>query len=1187
MAENITSLEVEFIHIPVINFAMQQNHVSAIRKLLIKNITNDDLRNINIQIISEPEFSIAWNKKVDLIRKNENFDIGIVNLRISTKYLSELTEKIAGHFTLIISCNNEELYKEVYSIDVLAYDQWSGVTVLPEILSAFVTPNHPEVPKIIKRASAILEKWTGSPSFDEYQSRNPDRVKKQMAAVYEAIAEKQIIYCTVPASYEENGQRIRTADIIFGQQMGNCLDLSLLYASCLEAIGINSFIVIIKGHAFTGGWLINESFADSVNDDQSLLTKRIADGINEITVVEATCMNAGQKTTFDDALKRASDHLIKEDDFVFFIDVKRCRFSGIRPLPLRIQTENGWDIVDDKLIERNNDVPVDITEGTKIVSVDRIEVSKQMLWERKLLDLSLRNNLLNLRMSRAVIQFISVALNKLEDGLASGDEFQILSKPADWDNPLRNAGVYQAINQSDPIIDLVKHELSQKRLRSYFTENELNASLTNLYRSSKLSLEENGANTLYVALGMLKWYETNTSEKPRYAPLLLLPVEIIRKSAQKGYVIRSREEETLLNITLLEMLRQDFGINIGGLEVLPKDDSGVDVKLIFNIIRQSIMSKSRWDVEEQAFLGNFSFSKFIMWNDIHSNSDKLSKNKIVASLISGKIEWVVKDGATETKHLDRNYHPSDVALPISADSSQLEAICAAMEDNSFILHGPPGTGKSQTITNIIANALYKGKKVLFVAEKMAALSVVQNRLEKIGLNSFCLELHSNKSKKSTVLEQLKQATEVAKKLPQQEFIAEAERLNQIRAELNDYVEALHKMHPFGSSLYEAFTGYAQFVNTPDNVFFNDQSIESLKKEQITIWADTVEELQSAGTICKHPHEHALREIQIQQYTSVLKNEAKELLGKYLDCLTILKNNLNYVIKVLNVRIEIKEDKQLKNLEELCKLIITLPDIPPGIFAINNVEEITKQIIEIAKHGKKRDDLRDSLLDEFTASILSFEAERNLTEWKIASQKWFLPKFLKQNAIVKLLNGLSSGGKIDKNRVVETLVRVVSYQKEQTAIDTNSTFLSDHLGTSWQNGNCNWDKVAAACDAVVTLNNQIVTLMQTPLEIRQWRSVMENEFSDGIKTYISFHVNSLNAYIDAYNNFKRTENILREKLEINFSKINQPSENIIENCKQYAQRWYGNIEGLKDWITWLRSREKAINMGLTTVVTAYE
>ena len=572
-----------------------------------------------------------------------------------------------------------------------------------------------------------------------------------MAAVFESIHELGIVYCTSPASFEESGQRIRMIDTLLNQKLGTCLDLSLLYSSCLEAIGINPIIVIIKGHAFAGGWLIDDTFPDSINDDSALLSKRIADGINEILLVETTCMNSGNTNTFDDAVKAGNYHLAKSDDFLLFVDVKRSRFAGIRPLPQRIKTDLGWEFSDDQKSVTFTDSPEEILSDNIIIDQQLKEFSKQQLWERKLLDLSLRNNMLNTRITKSTIQLISVSLNILEDALAAGEEFQLLPKPSDWDNPLRTAGVYQALNQTDPVIDLVKNELSQKRLRTYLTETDLAHGLTNLYRSSRLSMEENGANTLYLCLGLLKWYETPVSEQPRFSPLLLIPVDMVRKSALKGFVIRSREEDTLMNITLIEMLRQDFKINITGLDPLPKDDSGVDVKRIFNIIRQVIMEQNRWDIVEQAILGIFSFNKFIMWNDIHNNADKLAQNKIVSSLISGKAQWDVESNQFLPEDLDVKYHPSEIILPISADSSQLEAICAANQNKSFILHGPPGTGKSQTITNIIANALYNGKKVLFAAEKMAALEVVQRKLEAIGIVPFCLELHSKKTKKSFYL----------------------------------------------------------------------------------------------------------------------------------------------------------------------------------------------------------------------------------------------------------------------------------------------------------------------------------------------------------------------------------------------------------------------------------------------------
>ena len=124
------------------------------------------------------------------------------------------------------------------------------------------------------------------------------------------------------------------------------------------------------------------------------------------------------------------------------------------------------------------------------------------------------------------------------------------------------------------------------------------------------------------------------------------------------------------------------------------------------------------------------------------------------SLVERRLTLEALDKEVDVHDFDLHARPADVATPISVDSSQLEAVIESGEGKSFILYGPPGTGKSQTIINMIANALYQGKRVLFVAEKMAALQVVQKRLAKIGLDPFCLELHSNKVTKTHFLEQL-------------------------------------------------------------------------------------------------------------------------------------------------------------------------------------------------------------------------------------------------------------------------------------------------------------------------------------------------------------------------------------------------------------------------------------------------
>lgn len=200
--------------------------------------------------------------------------------------------------------------------------------------------------------------------------------------------------------------------------------------------------------------------------------------------------------------------------------------------------------------------------------------------------------------------------------------------PSEWTVSLRDSKIYEIETERDLIKNIATQEFKSYRIRTFLNEQELENNLKQLYRSAKTSMEENGTNTLFLAVGFLRWFESDLSEKVRYAPIILIPIDIVRNVRNKGYVIRSRQEETQVNITLLEYLRQDHNINISGLDPLPEDEHGVDIPLIFNTIRQAIMGKKRWNIEEMAFVGLFSFGQFVMWNDIHNRSKELEENKL-------------------------------------------------------------------------------------------------------------------------------------------------------------------------------------------------------------------------------------------------------------------------------------------------------------------------------------------------------------------------------------------------------------------------------------------------------------------------------------------------------------------------------------------------------------------------------
>ena len=312
-----------------------------------------------------------------------------------------------------------------------------------------------------------------------------------------------------------------------------------------------------------GAWLTEDIYHQTVGDDASFLLKGSANGISDIVLVETTAVASSQNISFEEAATMAQRELKEENRFELFIDVYRCRLDKIRPLPQRINHNGEWQIENSGIEHENVTQRIHQLDRYEIKLEDsKDEITKQIIWERKLLDFSLRNNLINIRLGRRVIPFISFEIDHLEDHLQAGENYQILPSPAKSKIEPGETGLYDSSLWKGNLEKLVISELRNKKLRSYLTESELQNSLKFVYRTSRTAIEENGANSLFLVLGVLKWYESSKSVKPRFAPILLLPVDIVRRGGLSGYIIRTRDEEIILNITLVELLKQQFNVNL-------------------------------------------------------------------------------------------------------------------------------------------------------------------------------------------------------------------------------------------------------------------------------------------------------------------------------------------------------------------------------------------------------------------------------------------------------------------------------------------------------------------------------------------------------------------------------------------------------------------------------------------------
>ena len=482
-------------------------------------------------------------------------------------------------------------------------------------------------------------------------------------------------------------------------------------------------------------------------------------------------------------------------------------------------------------------------------------------------------------MTKSLVPILACRLESLEDALESGADFQLAPMWTDAED------AYAAEESPfEPSARLARHELrlhmdfDARTLRAPRTKSELDESLTRLYRSARSSMEENGANTLYLTLGALKWYESPKDAQPRYAPILLLPVELRRRSARAGYALRLRDDETLVNVTLLEMLRQDFQTIIPALQAPPSDEHGLDIRAMLEATREGVRHLPRWDVVDSAFLGTFSFAQFVMWNDLRNRADELAQNKLVRSLIDGRLAW-------QPEPLADASGASATPTPLAADASQLRAIDAAASGHSFVLHGPPGTGKSQTITAMIANALWQGKTVLFVAEKRAALTVVKRRLDALGIGPFCLELHSNKARKKDVLEQLSDALAMAGRFEPTDEKRLRAREDELREALDAHRASMHRRYPFGASLYEAIARFERVADAPPSVVYTTEAVGRLTEKQCRENDALADELIAAARLIGSPAGHPLTGVGLTSCARTSRAQASDALAAEREALT--------------------------------------------------------------------------------------------------------------------------------------------------------------------------------------------------------------------------------------------------------------------------------------------------------------
>ncbi len=347
----------------------------------------------------------------------------------------------------------------------------------------------------------------------------------------------------------------------------------------------------------------------------------------------------------------------------------------------------------------------------------------------------------------------------------------------------------------------------------------LDRKLFYVYNQANSIFEEQGYPVLYLAMGFLQWSEIKSSVKNPRAPLVLVPVELKRMGKGRNFSIQWTGDEIFTSITMQAKMKE-FGIEIPEFE-MPEGASGIQE--YFRTVHEAIREKPEWKVIPEVCLDLFNFRKFVMYKDLDPATwpEDMSpaEHPLIQKVFNPEEPECEVQGFRE-EEVDLKLSAKDTYHIMDADSSQIAVVEDVKAGKDLVVEGPPGTGKSQTIANTIAELLAQGKSVLFVSEKMAALQVVKSRLDNAGLGELCLEVHSHQTRKKAVLEELEKALNRAAP-PAISAERDLNELEKLKQELNEYAETLRE--PAGKIYQSLYTLYG--VKEKTRIYFESKGLK--------------------------------------------------------------------------------------------------------------------------------------------------------------------------------------------------------------------------------------------------------------------------------------------------------------------------------------------------------------------------
>ncbi|MCO4756091.1 MAG: DUF4011 domain-containing protein, partial [Bacteriovoracaceae bacterium] len=640
---------------------------------------------------------------------------------------------------------------------------------------------------------------------------------------------------------------------------------------------------------------------------------------------------------------------------------------------------------------------------------------------------------------------------------------------------------------------------TDSKLQTKLLEDALDKRLLKISTEASTYYEEQGIDILYLALGFLTWFEDKNSDLPRNAPLVLIPVALERSSAKERFKIRFTEADLGENLTLAAKLKMEFQIT------LPEFGDELDFDTYIEQVSNVIADKGRWQVnKDEIALGFFSFGKFQMYQDLASDNwpkdKKPEQHKILQALLGEGFktlsESVGEEGATDTiKDVDL----ANLNFVKDADSSQTEAVLAVKRGDNLVIQGPPGTGKSQTITNIISESLSEGKRILFVAEKMAALDVVKRRLDETHLGDAVLELHSHKSNKKAVMDELRRTLELGRPEVSDHYV-EKKRYRYLKEQLDNYCHDVYsEVLNSGVRYIDALGHYLALKKSS-----LETGIPSLNFELMKNWSkhDFVEACATVSNLSDHlevmgvPEKNAFSGSKLEDFSPI---EQERLTSLFVQSKSLLE-------KCITGARSFAEGMGLETPSTI-KDILVLHSAATRAVSAPHLAGLT---LTTDDWQRRRDHIKKLISSGSEASMIKLKRSGQLIEqawdgdvlptrevWVTTGRKWWRLLSSEFRQSKKRLSGALKG-KIPKDteECIAILDDVLLYQTNKATFSDYELLGESLFGAQWQGESSDWEVLEKITSWVIETYDEVgngnlpaglLLFLEGDVEIEGWVS----------------------------------------------------------------------------------------------------